>query len=336
VRNAHDTQKFVEVDTSALPVVLDRVRVFYNWFGAYPTISADTSRADRIRFGRIPQRVVENDSLWDLHQRRIRRFLDRPTPTIGIDTAWTGYAVIDYEYWSPLWSHTPQRYRNASIERERSRAPNAPADTIRTRARRNYETAARTFLVRTLEYANQLRPNAKWGYYGYPHPGRVRSKEDRASKQATNDRLQWLYDASEVIYPSIYMMRKSTSGVAESGESPVEENCDYVRYTLEEAARISRGKPVVPFTWHLYHNSNPEYAGTLLSGYDLEFQYVYPAYFQVDAVILWGDAQPDDDAMRTHFQTRIAPLMEYVHYLHSWPPPVDHRLYAPAPCWSSR
>ena len=318
-----------------MPIVLDQARILYDWFGAYPSIPSDTS-SSRVRFGGIPQRVVNDDSLWSLHQQRIREFVNRSTPTIGIDSAWTGYAIIDYEHWSPLWSHTPKRYRKASISLERSRMPSAPQDSIQVRARRNYEAAARTFLVRTLEYANQVRPNAQWGYYGYPHPGRVRSKQELSSMQATNNRLQWLYDAAEVIYPTIYMLRRSVTKSPGRGEAEVETNCAYVHHTLEEAVRVADGKPVVPFTWHYYHSTNPQYADTLLTGYDLKLQYVYPAFFRVDAILMWGSARLHDDAFRAFLRKRVAPMIEYAQNLSSRSTATDHRLYLPSPCWSNR
>ena len=335
IRDSDNTRVFVNVDTSKVQVTTDQVRVFYNWFGAYPEIrpSGSVPPEDRIRFTGLPQRLVGNDSLWALHEERVARYINHPYPTIGIDTTWSGYAVINYEAWSPLWSKTPRRYQEASLEWERTQNPDASSATIRQRAKDSYESASRTFLVRTLEIADSLRPNAHWGYYGYPHPGRIQRPGQRANRQATNDRLQWLYDAAEVLYPSIYMIQKTVSTPPTVGENTIRESCYYVKATLEEAQRLAGGKPVVPFTWHEYHNTNPTYAGSLIDGYDAELQYLYPLHQGIDAIILWGSASSDDAAFKELMRGTVAPMIRYAQD-RVQQQDTDPRTFIPAPCWS--
>lgn len=312
IRKEGHPSRFVSVDTAKVPVSLDRARVYYKWFGTYPEFrTSKETGAMRAIHGGIPQRVVWNDSMWARHVESMAFHVNHGYATIGIDTSWTGYVVIDYEAWSPLWSKTSQPYRKASVDYERERDPDAPNDTLRKRAQRNYERAAREFLVRTLAVADSLRPRAQWGYYGYPHPGRIIREQETARVQQINDQLQWLYEASEVIYPSIYILQKSTAQNPERGENTISQNCSYVRNTLAEAFRVADEKPVVPLTWHLYHNTNPVHGQTHLKGQDPELEYLYPLSFPVSAVILWGTGSMKDSAFASFAQDDLRPIIEY-------------------------
>lgn len=75
---------------------------------------------------------------------------------------------------------------------------------VRTEAKRQFETAAREFMLATLRVAQQLRPLARWGYYGLPLCFNQLKESCAANIQDENDTVGWLLDAAQVVYPSVY------------------------------------------------------------------------------------------------------------------------------------
>lgn len=65
--------------------------------------------------------------------------------------------------------------------------------------------------------------------------------------KAANDKLAPLVAAVDFIHPSLYMMRANTASW------PV-----FAQYMMDEARRISQGKPVIPYIWSRFHNSVPD------------------------------------------------------------------------------
>jgi hypothetical protein len=221
----------------------------------------------------------------------------------------------------------------ASLKYERRHFPNASQDSLESRARCHYEAAAREFLTQTLAIADSLRPNAKWGYYGYPHPGRIREPSSVPEVRTANNRLKWLYEASEVIYPSIYITKKSVFNSPGNGGDFIESNCTYIGLTLQESFRIVGKKPVVPFTWHEYHNTNPVYSEKIIKGYDVELQYIYPAAYPIDALILYESGSPRDSSFTQFMRDRLGPSITYVRNTRNLNI-TDPKWYLPLPCHS--
>jgi hypothetical protein len=128
-------------------------------------------------------------------------------------------------------------------------------------AEQQYEEAAKRFMLATIEATRELRPGCLVGWYGYPrnnlpfnpsdsylkwcaYPHNAgacwfRGYDDEhypaaaAAARSANDRLQWLFDALDVITPSVYLGLKPS-------ESAAEANRQYVRDTTEEAVRLLR------------------------------------------------------------------------------------------------
>jgi hypothetical protein len=130
---------------------------------------------------------------------------------------------------------------------------------LETQAKIEFESAVKNMILTTLQKAKELRPNAKWGYYGYP--ARVFYDYSRLPdlvgypelQKSFNNQLDWLWQASGAIFPSVYHFYPS-----ERSELARRRNETYVRENIQEAIRISRNygnKPVIAYTWHLYHPS---------------------------------------------------------------------------------
>lgn len=174
----------------------DKISIFYG-IGSFPSISHSTGKYSN---GGIPQ-------LGNLtyHLEQVEVDINHTIP----NTSFTGLAVIDFEAWRPLFKHNfdwLNIYQKASEELVRKEHPNWTNSTqIKEEAEKEFDAAAERFFLSTIQRAQQLRPHAYWGYYGFPRcygqPGNYCSPDS----QADNDRLQWLWNASTALYPRIYL-----------------------------------------------------------------------------------------------------------------------------------
>jgi hypothetical protein len=153
----------------------------------------------------------------EVHLARYRISLNALVP----DPEYRGYCLLDYEHWRADWNSTPPDYRTASLE---------AAGGNLTRAAAEYEAGARRFMLATINETRAVRPGCLVGWYGYPRnslphiptasfgswcarePGRCffEGYEPAAEPGATiqrqmNDKLAWLWDALDVITPSVYL-----------------------------------------------------------------------------------------------------------------------------------
>ncbi len=173
----------------------DKIVIFYG-IGKFPKINHATGK--RINGG-IPQlgnltnhlEVVESDITTTL-----------PDPNFS------GLAVIDFEDWRPLFKHNFDSldiYQKASEDLVRQQHPDWNSSQVREEAEEQFNTAARNYFQDTLEVARRLRPQAYWGYYGFPRCYGKPGNYCLSGSQADNDRLWWLWEASTALYPRIYL-----------------------------------------------------------------------------------------------------------------------------------
>jgi hypothetical protein len=166
------------------------------------------------------------------------------------DPDYQGYCLLDYEYWRADWNSTGGLYRQHSIE---------AASGNETLAALEYEAGAKRFMLATIEATRELRPGCRIGWYGYPRNKlpfnptvaytnwcswpqnagacwfRGYSDADHpaaaAAARLANDQLQWLFDALDVITPSVYLGLRDFETTAEA-------NRQYIRSTIEETVRL--------------------------------------------------------------------------------------------------
>ncbi|EAT35046.1 AAEL012759-PA [Aedes aegypti] len=111
-------------------------------------------------------------------------------------------------------------------------------------ATRRFESTGREFMAQTLLLAKQLRPRAAWGYYAFPYCFNMNGgstsngqREDcSAEVQRENDRIQWLFDDSDIIFPSVYLREKLGAG----------DRIKLIRGRVKEAVRMARRANVQP------------------------------------------------------------------------------------------
>jgi hypothetical protein len=97
-----------------------------------------------------------------------------------------------------------------------------------------------------LAFAQQLRPNVSWGFYGLP----FREFWKRNSEWKDNgNKLGDLLNQQDILFPSVYLL-------FEDNPSSSVSNKDYVKSNVEQALTLGAkyNKPVLPFIWNRYTN----------------------------------------------------------------------------------
>lgn len=270
------------------------VVIFYDHrFGLYPRFVGS-----EVRNGGIPQ-VTDMAK----HLAQVRKDLDRDMP----DRNFAGIAVIDYEGWWPDWETQNVEIKRASQQYARQRNPGKSAAQIDQIAKAEFEVAAKRLMLDTINLCKQVRPRAKWGYYAYPDLW-------RPERFAT---YGWLWEASDVIMPSIYALKKSVPDTArpKPTEIKVGEYKKEIRDVIELSRRFAGpNKPVLPFIWFRYHQVNKEYGEQRVSDLDLQTMVNVPREAGADGVILWDNMrnQADVGEFKAFMQTRAKSVINAV------------------------
>ncbi len=244
--------------------------IFYDHrFGLYPRFAGS-----EVRNGGIPQATDMGK-----HLAQVRKDLDRDMP----DRNFAGIAVIDYEGWWPDWETQNVEIKRASQQYARQRNPGKTAAQIDQIAKAEFEVAAKSVMLETLLLCKQARPKAKWGYYAYPDLWRP--------ERFATATYAWLWEASDVIMPSIYALKKS---VPDAGSpKPTEIKLSDYKKEITDVIALSRryagpNKPVLPFVWFRYHDVNKDYANQLVNDMDLDAMMNVPKAAGADGVIIWN------------------------------------------------
>jgi hypothetical protein len=218
------------------------------------------------------------------------------------DPNWSGIAVIDYEGWMPFWSGQREVIRSAwrnyitthRAELLQGKTPAQAEEVFRS----TYLAATRAFWEATLSEAKQLRPQATWGFYHLPSspywpwfcndPNCIADRANLA--RAHDEELGWLFEAVDAHFPSLYTHYRSVSNPRRNqGENTPEDNELYFRRNLEEATRVGRGKPVIPFVWYRYHpQNNTINTADYLNDVNLRQMFTVPRDLNCAGVVLWG------------------------------------------------
>lgn len=278
--------------------------------------------------------LAQEPGYMDDHLAAIEADLDWLIPDKDFD----GVAVIDYEIWRAVWERTPSVPSDLPPDAEDRDLQQDWRDYMRSVTpgfdsmseseqedllRESYQNAVRDFFLATLERCRQLRPNAKWGFYGYPMrffrwapreaPRNVISYGDGThAGSAFNDRLQWMWDAVDVITPSIY----TPNVIVEPGEevcrsqSTAEESWEFIGNMIAEARRVANGKPVLPFISKMYQMRGCRQWQDV-DDEELFHQVFGPARLGADGAILWGGINNYQEFVgwQNTLDNRILPLM---------------------------
>ncbi|XP_058054807.1 hyaluronidase Tab y 2.0101-like [Anopheles bellator] len=189
------------------------------------------------------------------HLEVFKRHLDEQVP----DKNFSGLGVIDFESWRPIYRQnfaSLNPYKELSMKIEKERNPSWTNVQLEREATRRWEEAGRKYMEQTLLLAKERRPLAAWGYYGLPYcfnlNGGPNNQEDCAKDvQRENDRIMWLFDASDFIYPAVYLREKLTP----------KERQMLIRGRVRESVRVGkrtsdhRARKVITYLRYVYIDS---------------------------------------------------------------------------------
>lgn len=184
----------------------------------------------------------------------------------AVPTSFTGYAVLDIEEPYFKWLREPtgsDHFKYAQSE-----------------------------MLRALNFAKQLRPNAKWGYYDIPlftihFPGGSwadASDSARVTELATVFAPTDLISAVDFFAPSIYSAYPSALTPTYMVEKEKARNRESVRQSLSR----SNGKPVFTYISDRFWNSNPVYNYMAMPYQEFMDKQFIGLDNGANGVILWG------------------------------------------------
>lgn len=141
--------------------------------------------------------------------------------------------------------------------------------------------------LKAIEYAKEMRPNVKWGFYALP----LRSYWNRDEQWKERSKaLKPIYQKSDILFPSIYDFYEDEVSFA----GPTKDSLyvvDNIRLALEEGHRYNC--EVMPFVWHRYHNSNKKKGRQLIPEQEFK-KHIHSALTAknndegISAIIWWG------------------------------------------------
>ncbi|XP_065316871.1 hyaluronidase-like isoform X2 [Gordionus sp. m RMFG-2023] len=226
------------------------------------------------------------------------------------NTNFSGLAVIDMEFYTPLWQlmmdPVYQIYIDESIDYFKTQMNTSGLDdtAIRLGARQNYESVIKNMMILTLRVAKQNRPYALWGYYAFPKcaPSLVSYQCDIVQN---NQAISWLYEASTALYPAFYINR--------IGDPLYHARTRQLIQLMNEAQRISASRingpiPVYLYVRYAYVKENK----TLLDYFDLKNIFAQAVDMAQDGIVFWGDYADFGNckALSTHMEKLIGPLVK--------------------------
>ncbi|XP_069689199.1 hyaluronidase Tab y 2.0101-like [Periplaneta americana] len=246
----------------------DQVSLLYNP-GLWPII---TKSGEKINGG-VPQ-----EGNLTLHLQELRQNVEDNVP----DPHFSGLGVLDFEDWNPIWRQNwnyQTTYKNESIRIEKELHPEWNESQLEAEALRNFETAAREFMLQSLQLVTALRPNALWGYYGFPHCANTYQDHCPSEMLPENDRLQWMFEASGALYPSLY----------ESAQYSTDQHIAFLKGRMDEAVRVADNTTPRPPIYS-YYRYNYFDSGEYLSVDDLSNGFKTMRDYGASGVILWGSS----------------------------------------------
>eukprot|EP01052_Picozoa_sp_SAG31_P030991 SAG31_NODE_3235_length_4512_cov_2.549513_3_plen_483_part_00 len=209
--------------------------------------------------GGVPQLGILNLSA---HIAKLKSDINNPKgcATCGdysLPADFDGLGVLDWESWSFTWSHmrlqgwtakTDVRM-NKSIELVLADHPHLSTAAAEVEAGKRWDAAVKIFIEATLVTLHELRPNGKFGVFGYPDCGPQSEYSApglplacSSAFQAINDNeLSWLWKASSSLFPGYYI--SAPPGQYPRANVTYASNRRGIDATVAEAVRVARSAP---------------------------------------------------------------------------------------------
>ncbi|XP_078484992.1 hyaluronidase-1-like [Ciona intestinalis] len=280
------TKYNVPIDLSSFDIVHNpneeyvgnKMVIFYAaLLGLYPMYDSDGIAVN----GGIPQ----NGNISAHYEKCVTDIIARIP-----DSSYNGIAVIDWEAWRPKWERNGWGsgliYQNKSIEKVKKEHPHWPVDKVKAQAKLEFEEAAKSYMLGTLNLARLMRPKAHWGLYLFPDCYNY----DKTGKRMTcttktinmNNDIQWLFDASNALYPSTYLglWFKNTNA-----------SMEYVANRVKEALRVDFDrKSDTSAPVYVYNNIFYRKSSEFLTQKDIIHSSGTAAVLGASGVVFWGSS----------------------------------------------
>ncbi|XP_019399001.1 PREDICTED: hyaluronidase PH-20 [Crocodylus porosus] len=258
------------------------ITIFYaDRLGYYPYKDENTGE---MYYGGLPQMVC-----LELHLKKAKDDIHFYIPS----DEQVGLAVIDWENWRPTWIRNwgpKDVYRQESVQYVQQRDLNLSETEVRVAAKMEFEAAAKSLMLQSLKLGISMKPNRLWGYYLYPDCYNYDYKQNPDSytgscldiEIARNNELNWLWEESTALYPSVYL----EAALRSSKNAPL-----FVRNRVQEAIRVSYVSnstypiPVFAYTRPVFTDLYREY----LSQDDLVNTIGESAALGASGIVIWGD-----------------------------------------------
>ncbi|XP_035238099.1 glyco_hydro_56 domain-containing protein [Anguilla anguilla] len=255
-----------------------RVSVFYeDNLGLYPFYNSQNQPVS----GGLPQHTS-----LDVHLQRTQADVLAALPSAEAQ----GLGLICWEEWASQWGRNRGKqeiYQQESRALLRGFFPDWSPDEVDKWAQVDFEAAAQSILMETLQEARRLRPQVLWGVAPYPScynsgPGqRLENYTGRcpATEMALNDQLQWLWKRSSALFPTLLLDKL----LGRSRAARL-----YASNQIREALRVAAlagtayDLPVFPLVRSVYTSTN-----TFLSEADLVNTMGESAAMGAAGVIIW-------------------------------------------------
>jgi hyaluronoglucosaminidase len=322
-----------QIDLANTPIKRDVVILYESWLGNFPYAGPH---------------LVDSNAAMQSHLLKVSRDVAAIIP----DVNFSGYAVIDYETWFPVWSrlqNTPSSggpdARDSDfkddwedhIKRDRPQVlAGLSGDAYQRALETTFNQAAQRFYLETLRECKRLRPKAKWGFYGFPYGEyyvTYAPYRDRWKNLNSNE-MNWMFDAVDALFPHVYSVMHTVEDrqpVRNTPENSPAQNAEYIMENVREAVRVSRGKPVLAFVHFKHHpNAGAQWAGKWVPDTVIRQNLELPKQAGAIGVVIWDFLENEQQfrELRDAVPTKILPVMNAVAVM---PPPAAPARIAGAP-----
>lgn len=285
------------IDFGDFPIEQDVIVFYEHTLGSIPRISLENGEWIN---GGLPHLID-----YDEHIGKCVRDITSQIP----DQHWDGYAVIDYESWTPWWDDTTPRYREAMSAYVLRTVEGATVEDSLVIGEMLYNYYGRLIFEDTIRLAKALRPNAKWGFWSLPK-----------RRHADLEDGQWLWDLCDAFYPSVYMRDYLVPDGTplRLGEAHYSSYVNEILIGRVGLARELAGedREVIAFAWPRYGNTNANQWLRLrdLEPHHLRIMLQGPYSWDADGIILWDNISQAGIAenFQAYFDGVIGPTIETV------------------------
>lgn len=132
--------------------------------------------------------------------------------------------------------HKKNIYRRKSRELTAKAYLNVTEAQVEELARRRFEKSAKAFMQRTIQLGARLRPNTLWGFYLYPDCHNYNLEQQNYTgycpllERLRNDELQWLWNSSSALFPSVAIRRNHSDSLG---------TLRFSQHRIREALRVA-------------------------------------------------------------------------------------------------